>query len=201
VSTATTGSTVNLSTLGTIDWLSNLAIGQFQTRTALTCNPNSTTCWEKLTGGSLLAIPGIDFVGPSAGGPFTGNGSVTFSSNANDTVIASALNTLGVSGWPTSVGNGIRFMLPSPGGNVQWVGRIYLYQVGDTVVCTAHAMDGSAPDATGTSDVAVGTALQTTYTVTYKTNTAGFVEVICLETVSHGSTPNVAWGAISLGFI
>lgn len=200
VTTATTTSTTNLSTLGTIDWLSSNAVGFTQSRTSLTCNVSSGACWEKITGGSLLAESGVDWIGSGSTG-FTGTASITYTSTGSDTVTLTGMSSTNVSGYPTNVGAGLRFMLPSPGGNIQRVARIYLYQFSDTVVCNAHAQDASVADGSASTNASSGTDLQTTYTVTYKTNTASFVVLTCVETVNNGSTPNIAWAGVSLGAV
>ena len=190
ITNATQTAAVNLSTVGTgqIDWMFQSAPTASRVYDSLTGDFE-----EKLTGGALLASPGIDTLG--AVGTITQvNGAFTFSSTAADTLPQVALSSAqGTELNSAAVGSGFRFVAPAT--TTQRVLRIYDSHNSATMVCTAHLQDGSAVDQSITSNSGSGTNVQEIQTVTFTAASNTMLVVNCIFTAIGSGTPNMRFYA------
>ncbi len=209
VTNVTSPTSVNLSTLGTIDWFAEFSIstvGHLEGSRAQDCGgaaSSSVSCWEKFLGGGLLRGDGIDWPGTCAATTQATAGPVTFTSNASDTATGMALNSTSVGTCSsTTTGPVMRFVLRSEGSNIQRVARLYLYQYDSVMQCVATAFDGTAAGSSASFNTGSGGIVaMNMWTITYKTNTTMPVIVICSQTGgnSGAGTPVIGYGAASLG--
>lgn len=190
ITNATQSAGVNLSTVGTgqLDWMF-----QSDDTASRVYDSLQGDFEEKLTGGAILASPGIDSLG--AVGTITQvNGAFTFTSTAADTLSQAALSSSqGTELNNAAVGSGFRFVAPAS--TTQRVLRIYNSHNSATMVCTAHLQDGSAADQSITSNSGSGTNVQEIQTVTFTAASSTYLIVNCIFTAVGSGTPNMRWYA------
>lgn len=205
VAVGSASSPINLSTLGTVDWVSVTWVGGTSSRIAPCPAATSSICAEKLMGEGRLIVPGVDWIGN-----FFASGSVsgiwTFTSNASDSLNNLALSSPTVYTGSTTgaTGMGIRFLLPSPGFNKPRVARVYTYQYDAIVTCNATALDASAAGSGGVVNTGSGGVVsENVWTVSYSLNTYSYVAFICtITSINTGpGNPAIGWAAISLGTV
>lgn len=209
LSMAVTGSsnvhTVNLSTLGDLDWvfLGNMSTSLIPPRNAIS---SANLLPQKKTGYGWL-LNGIDY----CFGGYTLSTNVLVSSwrtiqttaaDGTQTTAINTLNEIGMhtpSGGTSQVGWGFRIAIPAPADDIQRVLRIYTSHFSSVVTYSAVLTDGSTTVSSTTLDSVVSTHIDSLCAVTYKAKYGGWLVVNLLISTCRSAGANIRIAGASLG--
>jgi hypothetical protein len=193
---------VNLSTLGDIDWL---WIGAMTAGTPPRATTSSTAMHAKKVSPAWL-VQGLDLVyaGISVSALAQASSWRTITTTAADSCSSAAVGSLQGHGLATpgaglGTGWGWRISIPAPADNISRTLRIYGSQFSTINTYSAYLTDGSTTVASVTTDSTASTQLDYYVEVTYKSRYGGNLVVNILTSTSHSSGANLRLMGMSLG--